>query len=270
MRQHTPKKKTSPHVPDGTMDVYAFDQACGLFQDTDEACDEARGEERDEGGDAALFENASVGGNVPDDDEKDPPVLTDGGDDDERDEHPGDGRRVWTFDARLLATIAALAPATHEITIAFDRAKDGTLRVRAHDGNACPLDGACAAAPCHSGACAHTHPFGNRPSSADMVKAIVDPRRAISFVLAPRGVFAYAATPRGRALWRELSREDARRLRTTWKLLGFFLQEETQNGDVERYLTLMRDAGFVAEYVAYEDLAQYSHLRFVEGAGGEA
>ena len=175
--------------------------------------------------------------------------------------------RAWRFDARLIATLGALAPNTHELTIGFvdvDDAGGFFRRVWVSEGGAC-APGACVASPCHGGACAHTHPYGNRPSSADMVKAIVDRKRDVSFVLAPLGVFAYAATFEGRNVWNGLSHVDARRLRATWKLLGFFMQEETQAGDVKRYLRLMTDAGFVATYASYADLAGYRYLRFNAG-----
>ena len=154
-----------------------------------------------------------------------------------------------------------LAPADREISFDLVFSDLGVLQDLVPTyGDACnPEAGNCRISPGRGTVCAHTHPRGERVSSADLVVAIQQHpqfggRRRMSMVVAPLGVYTYAPTPAVLEEWQKAPTALQNRLQLLIKWIGHQLQDETQRGEVERFVEEIRQLGFVVSYTPYKKL----------------
>ena len=161
----------------------------------------------------------------------------------------GAGFAMMGADALFMRKIA---PNDSELsfTLTF---KDGRLNhLHAMSGGKC-LEDKCMVKPCTGAVCAHTHPRGNRVSSADLAAALyLHPanggKRRISIVLGPSGLFMYAPSKDLAQQWAKASQEERDALQASWKDLGFQHQDAAQKGRVEGLHQRLRQDGWFMTY----------------------
>ncbi len=167
--------------------------------------------------------------------------------------------------AKDLQFLRALAPADREVSFAFNRSDDNLLySVQTEQGDACfAPDGAwsnhCGVSSARGFYGLHSHPQGNRVSSADFVTAIEQHpefggTREYSAVLAPLGVFHYRPTATLLQQWGNWTGKQRAAARTAWKEYGLRTQPATQRGDVASFLAFFQSQGFDLDYRAWDDM----------------
>jgi len=107
----------------------------------------------------------------------------------------------------------------------------------------------------------HTHPIGERVSSADLIAAIrLHPetnkknKRRLSMVIAPNGVYIYKPTHHIIRLYKGQEEVLLEKFKLYVKWVGHQLQEDTQRGHVHEFLDFVRGVGFDISYIPYDSV----------------
>jgi hypothetical protein len=179
------------------------------------------------------------------------------------DEVHGRGRWTGTYvlrggDVKLLRKVAPQGVDDRELSFALDFDDEGKLeRIRVEsEGSESSVRA------CNAPVAAHTHPYGNRVSSADLRVALdMHPssgqggHRRMSLVVAPSGLFAYS--PGGELLsrWAGSCLADRNRMQAEWRQHGNEQQPATQRGEVEPFLSFLRDEGWHISFLPWMELS---------------
>ena len=156
-----------------------------------------------------------------------------------------------------------LSPQDREISFDLHFDENGVLvDIVPNIGDKCtPTKGDCKVAPgIATAVSAHTHPRGERISSADLVVSLQQHpnfggNRRLSMVVAPKGVYAYYPTKVILDEWGKASVKLQNRLQLMIKWIGHQLQDETQDGKTQRFESEMRQLGFSVSYIPYKKLS---------------
>jgi hypothetical protein len=158
-----------------------------------------------------------------------------------------------------LLTLRAFIPKDKELTASLKFDPAGRIHViEMGFGQTC-TNGSCRAQFCAPGVCLHSHPFSNRISSADAAVCMhrsVSASESCSLVLAPIGVFAYRSMPGFVAKWRVMTAEEKRAAQLEWQFIGLALQNATQRGDVDDFITKMARKGIQISYASWKTVEQ--------------
>lgn len=151
-----------------------------------------------------------------------------------------------------------IAPADHELSARLRFDSNGSLSsVKLTRGDECTAHH-CAVKPCEGGVCLHTHPRGNRVSSADFRVAIetaLVKQRTHSIVITPMGVFSYRPTSKLLREWKTYDRQRRDEITQSWKLVGQMLQEKTQAMQMDDFMRFSEEVGMHIEFVSWKDVA---------------
>lgn len=115
----------------------------------------------------------------------------------------------------------------------------------------------------------HTHPVGERVSSADLVTAIkLHPemnrqnKRRLSMVIAPKGIYIYKPTHHIIELYKGQEESILKKFQLYVKWVGHQLQEDTQAGKVHEFLNFVRGVGFDISYIPYNSVIPTNFYMF--------
>lgn len=172
--------------------------------------------------------------------------------------------------------LRSLSPSDREVSFSlrFDRRGVSVRRLSgmsATEGDECSGED-CSVAPGADEVCAHTHPRGERVSSADLLVAVSrHPRfggaRRLSMVIAPKGLYSYAPSERLLGVWAEQDVATLWKFKAYLQWVGHQLQEDTQRGDVREFLAFLRGLGFDVSYVPYASIRPPDSLVFGLSSG---
>ncbi len=156
-----------------------------------------------------------------------------------------------------------IAPDDRELSARLHFDNKGALkRVALSEGEVC-VSGRCGVRPCNGGVCMHTHPRGNRVSSADFrvaIEAALAKQRTHSIVIAPGGVFSYKPSQQLLSRWDRLEPHQKEEMTQEWKRVGAELQAETQRGEMANFMEFASAVGMQMEYVPWEKVSAGGEL----------
>ena len=162
-----------------------------------------------------------------------------------------------------------LSPKNKELSFDLNFNDDGNLNdIKYTVGHTCsPKKGNCSIQSLPGAVSAHTHPKGERVSSADLMVSIkkhpeFGGSRKLSFVIAPKGFYSYAPTEVIINKFKQLSPSMQLKLQKYIKWVGHQLQDDTQNGNVSEFLTFVQELGFNISYHSYNSFLPTDNFVF--------
>lgn len=161
----------------------------------------------------------------------------------------------------------SVRPTDREVSFALDFDGGGVLtKLTENVGAPCASKtGGCSIRARPSPVSAHTHPRGNRVSSADLLVSVKSHpvfggERRMSMVVAPLGFYTYAPTPALLEKWKVTDPLVLGKLQKFMHWCGHQMQDETQMGDVKEHVEFVRSLGFRMSYHPYESIAPTDNI----------
>ena len=162
-----------------------------------------------------------------------------------------------------------LSPNDKEISFNLEFDTHGNLQnVKHRVGHTCdPNAGNCSIQSLPGYVSAHTHPKGERVSSADLMVSIkkhpeLGGDRKLSFVIAPKGFYCYSPTKVITDKFKNLPTNMQQKLQKYIKWVGHQLQDDTQNGNVAEFVTFVKELGFNISYHPYNSFLPTDNFVF--------